>query len=444
MKKSRCLLLLGFALMFGSAHLSAADGLLDVLVKAKLSDPAFLGAGFERRAEYEAIDQARADLLPSVSFTVEEIDNSEEVKRSENTVTNGNSADYNTSKQTFSVSQSIYDHSNWLKYGQAKVVRKRADADFDLAQQDLFLNVSERYFTVLKTREQLAAISAEKDALNRHVEYANKSRRAGLGRLSEVVDAEARYYTALAEEAQFQKALSDARYDLMKLTGVLHEELRPIQKALPLELPVPADPQEWIALGLSNSPDLVSQQFLLDESRLEIKVQNSGHYPTLQLEYRQFNTDQGGSLFGGSSEVDKSEIALQLNIPIYQGGGVSSRKREAIERMYKAQEDLHAVQRSISSEVSSAYQGVVANVAQVNALKRTVSSQQSVLDNKQRGYQSGLYTMLVVLDAQRDLADAQRNYIEARYTYAINTLKLKRSAGILEEADLVTMNSWLQ
>ncbi|MGH1372074.1 MAG: TolC family outer membrane protein [Cellvibrionaceae bacterium] len=427
-----------------SAGAHAAEGLMDILAKAKLADPSYLGAGFEREAEREGVTQARARLLPSLSYSIQETDNTDEIVSSENQVANASSADYDTTTSTLTLNQSIYNHELWVRYGQSKVGRDRADVDYDRARQELLIGVSERYFTVLKTKEQLGAISAEKEALKRHMEYATKSQRAGLGRRAEVVDAEARYFTALAEEAQFTKSLDDARFALMELTGELHEELRPIQERLPLDLPDPAMPQEWIDRGLAQSPDVLSQQFAFEEARLEVKAQTAGHYPTLDLVYRQFTEEQSGSLFGGASEVDSDELALQLNVPIYQGGSVSSRRREAIQRMHKSQEDLTRVRRTVKTDVNSAFQGIIANIAQVRALQKTVTSQQEVLKNKQKGLQAGLYTMLVVLDAQRDLADAERNYIEARYDYAINSLKLKRATGVLLESDLEAMNNWLK
>ncbi|GAB3096888.1 TolC family outer membrane protein [Aestuariicella hydrocarbonica] len=435
----------GVALLWlASVPSLASEGLLDILSQAKTADPSFRGAAFERAAEQEAVKQARARLLPSLSFNAERTDNSDAIVESENQVANASSADYETTTYALTLNQSIYNHEYWVRYSQSKVVRDRADVEFDRARQDLLINVAERYFTVLKTEEQLSAISAEKEALQRHVEYASKSRNAGLGRRAEVVDAEARYYTALAEEAQFSKGLDDALFSLMQLTGQLHEELRPMQEKLPLELPDPAMPQPWIERGVTGNPDILSQQFTLQEARMEVKAQTAGHYPTLSLVYRNFDEDQGGSLFGGTSRIEGDEIALQLEVPIYQGGAVSSRRREAIERMHKSQEDLTRVLREVKTDVNSAFQGVMANIAQVKALQKTVSSQREVLRNKEKGLQAGLYTMLVVLDAQRDLADAQKNYIEARYDYAINSLKLKRAAGVLVEGDLVAINNWLR
>lgn len=444
MDARRCRQGLCALVLLASGPTFAAQGLSDILALAKASDPSFRGAAFERSAEYERVAQAKARLLPTASISAEEKRTNEEILSSENVVTSGSSASYQTRSYGLTLSQSVYNHEYWVRYRQSKVVKDRADVNFDKATQDLLIKVAERYFSILKTSEQLAAISAEKEALKRHVEYATKSRNVGMGRRAEVLDAEARYFSALAEEAKFKKDLDDARYSLMELTGELHHDLRPIRDDIPLLMPEPPEPEAWIDRGLEGSPDILTETLVLRESQYEIQAQNAGHYPKLDLEFRRFDEDQGSSLFGGASEVVTQELALQLTIPLYQGGSVSSRKREAISRADKAREDLLLARRRITMDVNAAFQGIVANIAQIEALQKTLASQQEVLKNKERGLQAGLYTILTVLDAQRDLAIAQRNYIEARYDYAINSLRLKRAAGVLTEQDIAAIGQWLQ
>lgn len=444
MRKKFSGLLAAVILLSVANSASGAEGLLAILEKAKRADPQFLGAGFQRDAVAESVNQARSRLLPSLAFTAERTENKDTYIKSETLVLDLDELKYNTTNTAVTLNQSIYNHADWVRYRQSKVIRSRADVEYDKARQDMLLNVAERYLVVLKTKGQLAAIQAEKKALEGHMDYAVKSRRAGLGRLSDVVDAEARYFTALAEEAEFVKTLNDARFNLMQLTGELPPELKPLREDMPLNLPQPEDSQHWIDLGQKTNPDVLAQQFTLDESRMEVKAQTAGHYPSLNLVLRKYTDKQSDSQFGGGSEIDRDEAAIQLDFPLYEGGDVSSKRREAIKRMHKSQEDLTRIMRSIELDVSSAYQGVVANIAQVMALQKTVASQEEVLRNKIKGQQAGLYTLLIVLDAQRDLADAQRNYVGARYDFAINQLKLKRAAGVLVEPDLGEVSRWLQ
>ena len=420
-----------------------ADDLLGLLAEAKLADPVYSGAGFEREASEEGVTQARARLFPSASFSWEEKETDQDIKETDNNVFASGKASFDTSTYSLSLSQSVFDYERWIRLSQSKVTLSRFDERLEQAIQDLLLRLSERYFEQLKTREQLAAVAAEKEALQQHLEYAEKALKAGLGRPAEVYDAEARYLAAVAREIEFEKAYSDAQYNLKEIIGRAPGTLAPIKDDVPLLNPDPMSVEEWISRGLDSNPDVRIQLKAVEEAEYEIKAQRGGHFPTFTLTYDDFREDTDGSLFGGGSDVDTEELALRFEVPIYQGGAVNSRRREAEKQMLKAQEDLELARRSVENQAQSSYRGVVANIAQIEALKKTVDAQKSVLETRQKGFQSGIYSFIRVLDAQNDLAAAQQAYAEARNDYAINYIRLKRAAGILVEEDLRAVNSWL-
>jgi outer membrane protein len=430
----------GVMLVGASAN---AENLLQVLGKAKMADPQFLGAGFERDAVAESVKQARARLLPGVTYSIEQMDSDQTIVQAGNDVFGSGQQTYETDTDTITLSQSIFNYEYWMRYGQAKVARTRADYEFEKAYQDLLLRVGEVYFELLKAREQLSSIAAEKAALEGHLNYAKKSFDAGLGREAEYQDARARYLSSVAQEIEYQRLYGDARYAMLEIIGHLPERLDGMQSELPLISPEPANAEEWVARGLESNPDVKVAQEQLQEARYEIRAQNAGHYPTLSLVVQEYNQESGGSLYGGAQEIEQQDVVITFDLPIYQGGAVSSRKREAVSRMLKAQEELTQAKRVVENQAQSAYHGVVANIAQIKALQQTVVAQKAVLDNRERGFQSGLYSIIAVLDAQQDLAKAQQNYISARNDYAVNFIRLKRAAGVLIDADLAQVNGWL-
>ena len=73
-----------------------------------------------------------------------------------------------------------------------------------------------------------------------------------------------------------------------------------------------------------------------------------------------------------------------------------------------------------------------------------MQSQQSVVEQKNEGYQSGLYESVDVLDAQRELTRATMDYYKAYYEYVLNNIKLKQSAGILSQEDIVMVNNYIE
>jgi outer membrane protein len=209
-------------------------------------------------------------------------------------------------------------------------------------------------------------------------------------------------------------------------------------------MPSPASPNEWITRGITNNPDVAVAEKILEESRYEIKAQKAGHYPTLMLEFNAYDQDTDGSLYGGGSRVETEDIILRLEMPLYEGGAVSSRSKEAAQMMYKAQEDVYLIKRDVKNEVQSSFHGVVANISQIKALKRALTAQENVLNSKQKGLKSGLYNMMAVLDAEQDLAGARQAYIAVRNDYAINYVRLKRATGVLVADDIAAVNGWLE
>lgn len=420
-----------------------SENLIEILDKAKKADPKLLAAGFEQQAVAETVIQARARLLPGLSYSIEEKSSDQNIVETPNNVFRSGQQDFDTSTNTLTLSQSIFNYEYWMRFSQSKVARGRAELEFEKAYQDTLLRVGEAYFELLKAREKLSSVAAEKKALKGHLDYARKSFDAGLGREAEYHDARARYLTSVAEEIESQKLYGDARYVIMEIIGHLPERLLGMGNELPLISPEPASPDDWVEQGLKNNPDVRVAQEKLEEARYEIKAQTAGHYPTVSLLVQDYSQDSGGSLYGGQNDIEQQDVILTVDIPIYQGGAISSRRSEAIQRMYKAREELTEMKRSVENQAQSAFQGVVANIAQIKALQQTVVAQQAVLDNKERGFQSGLYSMIAVLDAQQDLAQAQQNYISARNDYAINYIRLKRAAGVLIDEDLKLINGWL-
>jgi outer membrane protein len=130
-------------------------------------------------------------------------------------------------------------------------------------------------------------------------------------------------------------------------------------------------------------------------------------------------------------------------VPLYQGGRVNSRTREAEHRYREAQAMLKQDQRTVHRAASKAYLGVVAGVSRVKALQQTVSSSQTGLAATQAGFRAGRRTALDVIVAEREQLRAQKDYARARYDYVLDTLRLKQSVGTLSPNDLQQVNTWL-
>ncbi len=246
----------------------------------------------------------------------------------------------------------------------------------------------------------------------------------------------------MSREISAQSALDNAYEALRELTGQRTGTLAPLVE-LPLLEPTPASPDDWVETALQQNLALIAAQEELAIRQKEIGIARSGHLPTVDLTADAQYQDQN---FGGIAPIERNDTAIgvELNLPLYQGGLVRSRTREARERFQQAQAQVEQARRSAERATRDAYRGVVSDISQVKALQQALQSNQTALRAQEAGMEVGTRTIVDVLNAQRGLFDAQRNHARARYTYLLNGLRLKQAAGILATEDLVAINQQLQ
>ena len=181
----------------------------------------------------------------------------------------------------------------------------------------------------------------------------------------------------------------------------------------------------------------------MDKARDDVELNRACHYRKLDAIASYGYSDVSAGLFGGSESND-GKIGLQFSLPLYQGGGTTSRVRAAAYRLTQAREALEQQRRSTDRQTRSAYLTVLDTINSVNALKQALVSTQSALDATQAGYEVGTRTIVDVLQSQRNVFDAQRNYAKARYDYVVSSLQLKQAAGQLQSAEIEEINRWLE
>lgn len=431
------------SLMLTANPASAAD-LLGMYRLALKNDPAYLAAIQEHKASGHVVKQARAGLLPTITFDLEELDTTQDIVSSDNAVFAVGKTKFPTSTYTLSITQPIFNYAAIVRYRQSKSEAFQADATFIGKKQDLMIRIAELYLNVLSAQDGVELTKRELEAVAQHLRLAKARLKGGVARVTDLHDARARHAKVVAELIEAKNKLDDAQQALKEAVGQLTPNLAGVRADIPLLNPAPNSVEQWIGAALKQNPALLAQQHAVDVARKETKRQRAGHFPTVDLSLRMNNRVTEGTLFGGGSEVNTQDIAVRISVPLYQGGIVSSRTRQAAHNYQKALHELEQRKRAVIREARAAYYGVQSAISKVKALKQSVSSQQLALKSKVLGYKSGIYTSLAVLDAQRDLYQAKRDYSKARYDYILNSLKLKRVAGTLKSNDIRLVNAWFK
>jgi outer membrane protein len=422
-----------------------AEDLLAVYNLARANDPKFSAAQSVYMAERERLPQARAGLMPTLSARAARDRNNNETITDSFIISRPSAQfEYSSSEYSLRLSQPVYNAALFSEFSQAKAEVRRAEAEYASASQDLILRVAQAYIEALLAQDGLEFTRAEKLAIQRQLESAEARLKVGLATITDVHDAKARFEIAAAQETEAENALEDKREALRELTGRSPESLARVGANMPLITPEPADINQWAEKSLTQNYSLLAKRAATESAGEEIKRQRAGHYPTLDLVGTRSRNDADGSITGPGIRADSTVVGLQLNVPLFQGGLVSSRTEAASHRYDAAQQEFEATRRATERGARASYLGVAGGAEKVTALSQAVVAGESALEAKTQGFAAGINTNLDVLDATRDLYRAKRDLSSARYDYLLNMLRLKQSAGILSENDVSQINGWLQ
>lgn len=436
--------LLTFTMMLVAGGPALGDDLIKVYNQAAENDARIREARANRDAAQESVPLARSQLLPNVNVTGSGNRNTLERK------TTGNTLNYNSGTAAANVVQPIYRRDRLFALDRSKNVAAQADAQLSSEEQALITRVAQAYFDVLGGEDTLEAAKSNRSAIARQLEQAKQRFSVGLDAITSVHEAQARYDQSQAEEIRAQNALDQSWEALREIIGERPRKLARLKAEIPLQPPSPADEVHWVDAAQQNNPAIQAAAQDAEAAKQQIEVQRSGYYPSLDaVASYQINRYSGlpdiiGQQSESLSDVDRGSIGLQLTVPIFQGGATSAGTRQASYQYRAKQDALDGVRRTIDKNVRDAYRGVVLSISQVKALKANTVSAQSALEATQAGYEVGTRTLVDVLNFQRDLYVARRDYAIARYTYLVAGLALKQAAGNVTREDVGLINSLLK
>jgi outer membrane protein len=418
--------------------------LVQILRDAFANDAQYASARATRDAGLEALPQGLAGLLPTISASAFTQMNNLDI--SFRGALPDSSRDGNSNAITFSLTQPLFNWNNIMVYREAGFKAAQAEAQFSQATQDLIVRVSQGYFDVLASQDSLAFIQAQKTAISEQLEQAKRNFEVGTATITDTHEAQARYDLATSQEIAAQSDLEIKKRALQQIIGKYPDRLVPIKPSVEVNPPKPATMEEWASAAESRSFLVRAQEAAVEVAVREIERIRAGHLPTLNLVGSVAQTSQSVSATGISNVASDSTsrtIGVQLAIPLYAGGNVSSLVRQAVANREKVQQDLEFSRRGAALSARQAFLGVTNGIAQVKALQAALTSSRSALDSNKLGYEVGVRINIDVLNAQQQVFSTMRDLSKARYDTVVNGLKLKAAAGSLSDADIEEVNRQL-
>lgn len=440
----RLLPILLVSLLGASGATHAAD-LLEIFRAAKTNDPVFAAAYAAQLAGQEKLPQGRSLLMPSISLSANSVLNDQTTQYRNAFPIPGASGSYryNSYGYGLSLTQPLYRQQNWLAYTEAGLQVTQTEAQFKVALQDLIMRVAQAYFDVLIAQDSVQLAGAQITAISEQLDQAKRNFEVGNATITDTHEAQARFDLTSAQEIAAQNNLEVKKNALQQLINETPKDLKHLGNKFHLESPQPADIEKWINDAQLNNLQLAIAQLGAEIAEKEVERGRMGHYPTVDLVANYSSNQSNGGNFGVGSDNTNKSIGVQLNLPIYQGGAIDSKWREAKANRERARHELENTRRNVALQTRQAYLNVVSGIAQVKALQQALTSSESVVEASKLGQEVGVRTNLDVLNAQQQLYSTRRDLYQAEYNYLINILRLKAAVGTLNEEDLGKINQAL-
>ena len=454
-----------------SSSFSYGDDLLSILQLALDNDTTLQQARANYRENQESVIQSRASLLPTLGIGgstscltsgptdslyssgfnpntgdfVIDPDTGEPLIRREDD--HSFRPGINNHSWGMNLTQSVLNLSNWYSYKSAQARDKAAAVNLAAQEQDLIMRVATAYFDVLRAIDTLDTNVQEEEAALRSLDQTKQREEVGLVPITDVYDSQAAYDLA-KNTTILQQDILQSRYEALEaITGQPHPSVDILREDFPI-VDVDGSLQDWEEQASNNSLFITAAEHNLDASRKNLKARKSDHLPTINFTGAFGHTvtapinSEGIQIGGGAN--DRTSLALSLNIPLYSGGAVRSRRKAAEYNLVAAQEALNLAERQLTQNIRNAYRRVNTDVLVIAQRQQSITSAQSALDATELGAEVGTRNIVEVLRARENLYRALRLYADARYNYVIDSLLLRQVAGVLTPQDIIDLNEWLQ
>jgi outer membrane protein len=408
--------------------------LAEVYQASLINDPVLGAAAANYDATATLVPQTRASLLPNINVGATTADNMRAFPDS-----GVPSQTFNDHAWQAELRQPLIDAESWFNYRASLARREQAGHNFEASRQDLIVRVATAYLNVLRAQAFLETSQAQEAAVKRQLEQVQQRFDVGLVAVTDVLESTAAYDAATVIRVQAEGDHDIFFETLRTLTGVSYREIARI-RGLPIVAPTP-DEETWVTTAMASNPTVLAAEEQKIAADRDVGARKSGHLPTVDAVASYVDAETGGANFLGGQTKQRS-YELQLTMPIFQGGFTQARVDEAQARLEVAKQQLRERELTITRDTRNLFRAVSTDAARVGARQKAIQSAQSALEATETGYEVGTRNVVDVLQAQQRLYASQFDYADSLYNYVLDQLRLKQTAGVLAEKDLLDLNQY--
>jgi outer membrane protein len=430
---------------------SYAFDLMTAYEKALEYNADYLASVAQNKSGQEKVIQGRAALLPQISATGQMNENYLNA--------NGAIVYYNQPTLGISLSQTLYDFGKFSQYTKSKYATQVADLQLANAKSKLIVTIAQSYFDVLYAEDSLNAIKMTKDSLEKQLNQAKKSFDVGTVTIADVNDAQSGFDTSVADEIKAQNDYINKKNIFQNLTGLDPNQIQPLTTEIALIEANPVKIESWSYMARSANFNIKIADKQLQMATEDIGIAKAGHLPSVNI-IGSYNNQGALSIDGADSaqtlaaysngistrgsalsSYSQAAIGVQVNIPLYNGGTISSQVRQSVANYENSMQQLVSTKRQTDQDVQNAYWQVENGINLVKAQTQSLKSAFIKLKSDKIGYQIGLRNSVDLVNSQKNYYQVLQNYNQARYQYLVFRLQLMYLIGSLDIDFLKTINT---
>lgn len=410
--------------------------LIEALQLAREHDPEFQSARHELEAGLQAEAIGRAGLLPKVSITASEA--SVTGDRTLPTSTGQKvkeDLDYTSEQRALQLRQPLYNAEAIGRFKLGRVQADYARAVFGQAELDLVTRLLEAYLNLALAHDVLELANAQVTAYEEQARRATAFQARGEGTLTEAGEAQARAALGRAEALDAADRLTIARDALAALIGQLPWTLPTLPEKWQLPPLEPAELDAWLDLARERNPSIQAQRLSVEAARNNVSIARAGFQPTVDA-VASVGRNKSDTTATLNQEINQRLLGVQLTVPLYAGGGVLARARQAKASLAREQSLLEAQINKVLLDLRSNWLASSNAWSRLGAYESAVESARVMERGTQAGIKAGMAVTADALDATRLLYISRRDLAKARYDYLMARIKLLAGASVLAEQDI--------
>ena len=434
--RRRAILFLSIVALFQTGTASAL-GLMQAFDAALQHDPTYRAAMHENEAGQQFKIMGRSHLLPSLSFVYTTNANQQDFVSN----TGSGFRQYPSETEVLQFRQPIFNLDSFARYKQGIAQTNQSEAKFSERSQELIVRIVGAYADAKHAEDHLALAVAQANMYAEQRQMDTRKFAKGEGTKTDMLETQSKFDLAEAQVIEARDNLANMRNVLATISGMEVTVLDSLTDNFQVRPMDPASFEEWKSISLERNPEVIAQRHTVEVAYQEINRQRAGHAPRVDLIAGVNRQKSDIPIMVGMDFLTRS-IGVQVNVPLYNGGNVSALTSQAVANHEKAKAELDAKINQVLIELRKQYNLALSSAQRIDALIKSVSSANFLIEAMQQSVKRGVRTHLDTLNARQQLFTAKRDLAQARYNYLLSYLRLRKAAGTVGVSDLQDIASY--